>query len=163
MPPARRCRRGPRRPRRARPSTHAPRVETTRIRPHRRPLLRGAGPRRRTPTRVDPRPRVLLHLTTTTPAKQRGRAPVTPLASGTGPYVDQLAALALAELHRALGCGEQCVVAAAPDIDAGMKARAPLADDDRARRHQGAVVDLDTKSLGIGVPAVSGGPATFGL
>ena len=58
------------------------------------------------------------------------RAGATALLGGED--VDELAALAQAELHLAVGHGEQGVVAAAADVLAGVEPGAPLADDDRA-------------------------------
>ena len=56
------------------------------------------------------------------------------VGAGDRQHVDELAALAAAELHLAVGEGEQRVVAAAADVLAGVEAGAPLAHDDGARR-----------------------------
>ena len=71
-----------------------------------------------------------------------------------GQDVDQLAALAGAELHHAVGLGEQRVVAADTDVLTRVELGAALTDDDRASGHDGAVVDLDTEALGVGVTPV---------
>src|SRR5215210_6322317 len=86
------------------------------------------------------------------------------LALGRGrQHVDQLAALALPELHDAGRRGEERVVAAPPDVLAGVEARAALADDDPAGLHRLAVVQLHAEALGVGVTPVAGGTATLGL
>src|SRR5262249_40271246 len=83
--------------------------------------------------------------------------------SGGGQDVDDFAALALAELHLAVGEGEQRVVAAAADVLTRVHARTALADDDRAGRDRRAVERLHAEALGVGVPPVAGGAATLGL
>src|SRR3954451_6271050 len=77
--------------------------------------------------------------------------------------VDELAALALAELHLAGGEGEEGVVAAASDVLTGVEAGAALAHDDRAGLDGGAVEHLHAEALRCGVTAVPGGPAALGL
>src|SRR4051794_9432511 len=77
--------------------------------------------------------------------------------------VDDLAALALAELDRALDQREQRVVATDADVLAGVELGAALADDDRPGVHLLAAERLDAEALGVGVPAVAGGTATLGL
>src|SRR4051794_34963503 len=78
-------------------------------------------------------------------------------------HVDELAALAAAELHRARRHGEQRVIAAPAHVLTGMEAGAPLAHDDGAGLHQRAVVDLDAEALSGGITPVPGGAPTFGL
>ena len=65
-----------------------------------------------------------------------------PVAS-VGEDVHQLAASSSAELHHAIGCGEQCVVAAQAHVVARMELGAPLPDQDAAGTNPTAVVDLD--------------------
>ena len=63
-----------------------------------------------------------------------GRVPPPSSRLGCGrDDVDELAAPAVAELHGAVGGGEQRVVAALADVLAGVEPGAPLAHDDRAR------------------------------
>ena len=71
--------------------------------------------------------------------------------------VHELAAGAAAELDHAVGGGEKGVVAATAHVVAGVELGSPLADDDRAGGHLGAVVDLHAEALGIRVTAVPGG------
>jgi hypothetical protein len=86
------------------------------------------------------------------------------VGSGVGGVdVDDLAALALAELHGAVDEGEQRVVATDADVLAGVHPRAALADDDRAGGDLRAVEHLDAQALGVGVTTVAGGPAALGL
>ena len=54
----------------------------------------------------------------------------------------------IAELHGAGGRGEQRVVAAAADVDAGMEVGAALADDDLAGLDDLAAEPLDAEPLG---------------
>src|SRR5690348_11519500 len=77
--------------------------------------------------------------------------------------VDELPALAGAELDLAGRQCEQRVVAALADVLAGMNAGAPLADDDRPRVHLAAVEHLHTEALGLGVATVPRRTATLGL
>src|SRR5205807_8345454 len=77
--------------------------------------------------------------------------------------VDELPALAGAELDLAGGQGEERVVAALADVLAGVNARAPLADDDRASVHLATVEHLHTQALGLGIAAVPSRTATLGL
>src|SRR5205085_6237120 len=70
--------------------------------------------------------------------------------------VDEAAAAAGAELHLAVGGGEQRVVAAPADVVAGVELGAPLTDDDRAGAHGGAVEDLHPEPLGGRVTPVAG-------
>ena len=78
-----------------------------------------------------------------------------------GDDVDELAAAATAELHHAVGGGEQGVVTAAADVLAGVELRAALADDDRAGADRGSRVHLHAESLRGGVAAVAGGRGTL--
>src|SRR5690606_20376435 len=86
-----------------------------------------------------------------------------PCSVGDGQDVDHLAVPAGAELDRAVRRGEQRVVAAPADVEAGVDLRAALADEDRAGGHEVAVVGLDAESLAVGVTAVPGGAAALGL
>ena len=70
--------------------------------------------------------------------------------------VDDLAVAALAELDDAVRLGEERVVAADPDVEAGVPFGAALAHDDRARRHYLAAVTLPTQTLRVGVASVTG-------
>src|SRR5690554_1861847 len=70
--------------------------------------------------------------------------------------VDELAALALAELHPAVDRGEEGVVAAATHVLTGVELGAPLADEDRAGGHLVAVEHLHAEALCVGVAAVPG-------
>src|SRR6476646_8679553 len=85
------------------------------------------------------------------------------MGSGGRQNVHVFAALALGELHRAVGLGEERVVAAPPDVLAGMELGAALAHDDGAGGDDRAVVHLHPEALGLGVTAVAGGAATLGL
>src|SRR3546814_865429 len=85
------------------------------------------------------------------------------LPSVEGQDVDQLAPVAGPELHHAVAGGEERVVAALADVQSGMEPRAPLADEDRSGRHDGAVERLHAEALGFGVTAVPGGTAALGL
>src|SRR6478609_4343954 len=57
--------------------------------------------------------------------------------------------------------GEEGVVLADADVEAGVEAGAALADDDRAGADGLAAVGLDAEVLGVGVAAVPGGAAAF--
>ena len=83
--------------------------------------------------------------------------------SGLGEDVDQLAPLAVAELHLAVREGEQGVVATAADVLAWMEVGAALAHDDGAGGDGRAVEDLDAEPLGVRITAVAGGAAALGL
>ena len=80
-----------------------------------------------------------------------------------GVDVDQLAVVALAELHLAVHQGEQRVVPAAADVAARVELGAPLADDDGAGRDGRPVEHLDAEALRVGVPPVAGRAAALGL
>ena len=69
--------------------------------------------------------------------------------------IDDLAALARAELHRTVGQREQRVVAATPDVLARVELGAALAHDDGAGGHGLAVEHLHAEALGIGIAAVT--------
>src|SRR5205823_1835549 len=69
--------------------------------------------------------------------------------------VDEVAAAARAELHHAVGLGEQRVVAAEADVEARVPLRAALADDDRPRGDGLTAVALDPESLRLGVATVA--------
>ena len=71
--------------------------------------------------------------------------------------VDDLAALALAELDGAVDEREQGVVATDADVAARVELGAALADDDRARSDLAAAEDLDAEALSVGVASVAGG------
>src|SRR5581483_4010242 len=77
--------------------------------------------------------------------------------------VDELAALAGAELDLAGGEGEERVVAADADVLTGVDAGAALADDDGAGVHLAAVEDLHAEPLGLGIAAVPSRTAALGL
>src|SRR5688572_7129767 len=64
--------------------------------------------------------------------------------------------LAALELHGAVLQREDRVVAAEADVEAGLKLRAALADDDRAGRHGLAAVGLHAAVLRVAVAAVLG-------
>jgi hypothetical protein len=68
-----------------------------------------------------------------------------------------------AELHLAVGLGEQRVVATMADIVARVKMRATLTHDNRAGTDRRAVEDLHAEALGVRVTAVAGGTPAFGL
>ena len=70
--------------------------------------------------------------------------------------VDELAALAGAELHGALCQGEQCVVSTLTDVLARMDTGATLANEDGSGSHFLTVEPLDAETLRIGVAAVAG-------
>src|SRR6188508_521623 len=59
------------------------------------------------------------------------------------------------ELDRAGDLGEQRVVLAAPDVEAGIEAAAALADEDGAAGHDVAVEPLDAEALRIAVTPVA--------
>ena len=59
------------------------------------------------------------------------------------------------EFHVAVGGGEQGVVAAAPDVVAGVEVVAALAHDDRARRDLLTTETLHAQALGHGITAVA--------
>src|SRR5690606_30230177 len=71
--------------------------------------------------------------------------------------VDDLAAALDAELDGAAGQREQRVVAATPDIAAGVEVGAALADDDLACVDDLAAETLHAETLGIGIATVLGG------
>src|SRR3954465_3002159 len=71
--------------------------------------------------------------------------------------VDDLAAALLAELDRARREGEQGVVAATADVDAGVEVGAALADEDLARVDDLAAEALHAEALRVGVATVAGG------
>ena len=60
-----------------------------------------------------------------------------------GENVDHLSAGSSAELHHAVGCSEQGVVAAQAHVVSRMELGPPLPDQDTAGTHPTAVVDLD--------------------
>ncbi len=62
-----------------------------------------------------------------------------------------------AELDRTGREGEQGVVAAAADVDAGVEVGAALADDDLARADDLAAEALHAEALRVGVATVAGG------
>jgi hypothetical protein len=68
---------------------------------------------------------------------------------------DRLAAAPGAELDRACAQREERVVAAPPDIEAGVELRAALPDQDLARVDGLAAEPLDAQPLGVGVAAVA--------
>src|SRR4029079_11919185 len=72
-----------------------------------------------------------------------------------GDDVDDLAVAALAELHDAVGLGEERVVAALADVESGMPLRAALTHDDRARGDDLGAVTLDAQTLRVGVTPVT--------
>src|SRR5690606_19379957 len=84
-------------------------------------------------------------------------------AVGRRDDVDELAALALAELHAAGGEGEERVVATAAHVLTGVEAGAALAHQDRTGGHERAVEGLHAEALRAGVAAVAGGAAALGL
>src|SRR4051794_2371073 len=57
-------------------------------------------------------------------------------------------------LHVAGGRREERVVLADADVDAGVKHRAALADEDRARVHELATEGLQAQALALGIAAV---------
>src|SRR5262245_20981711 len=59
------------------------------------------------------------------------------------------------ELHVAVDLGEQRVVRADPDVEAGLESRAALAHQDGAAGHELAGEPLDAEHLGIRIAAVS--------
>src|SRR5262245_60315230 len=65
------------------------------------------------------------------------------------------------ELDLAADLGVERVVLADADVVAGMDARAALADDDAARRHQLTAVALHSQALGFGIAAVARTAACF--
>ena len=69
--------------------------------------------------------------------------------------VDGLAAALDAELDRTGGRGEQRVVAATADVDAGVEVGAALADEDLAGLDDLAAEPLDAEALGVGVATVA--------
>jgi hypothetical protein len=69
--------------------------------------------------------------------------------------VDGLAAALDTELHRTGRGGEQGVVTATTDIDAGVEVRAALADDDLAGLDDLTAESLDAQTLSVGFAAVS--------
>src|SRR5687767_9261773 len=77
--------------------------------------------------------------------------------------VDQPPLVALAEVDGAGRGGEEGVVGALHHVETGVITGAPLAHEDRARRHRLAGEALDAQALGLGVTAVAGAPAAFGL
>ena len=75
---------------------------------------------------------------------------------------DLLAVLAQTlEADNAVRLGEQGVVAADTDVDAGMDVGAALANKNVARENELTVGALGTKALGLGVAAVLGRAHTF--
>src|SRR5580704_17606953 len=58
------------------------------------------------------------------------------------------------EEHHTIGKGEQGVVLAAADVEAGMIAGAALPHDDTAGAHALAAVNLDAQSLAVGLATV---------
>ncbi len=92
-----------------------------------------------------------------------GKRGLTGLGFGLGEDVDQAATLTGAELHLALGEGEEGVVAAPAHVDTGVEVGPPLAHDDGPGVDRGAVEHLHSESLGVGIPPVSSGAAAFGL
>jgi len=69
--------------------------------------------------------------------------------------VDRLASTLFAELDGAGRRGEQCVVTATTDVDAGVEVGATLADDDLARLDDLAAEALDAEPLRVGVATVA--------
>src|SRR5207302_4860423 len=78
-------------------------------------------------------------------------------------HVDQATTFAAAELDPTVRDGKQGVIAASADVVARMEVGAPLANDDGASLHGGAVIDLDPEPLGVAVPPVAGRAAAFRL
>src|SRR5262245_9176284 len=68
---------------------------------------------------------------------------------------DQLVVAPALEADISVGLGEQGVIDADADIDAGLESRAALADEDAARGHELAAEPLDAEPLRVGIPAVS--------
>src|SRR5271167_2524813 len=89
-------------------------------------------------------------------------APGSWTADSDGQDVDQLAALARAELDHTIAHGEQRVVAPPAHVHPRVEVGAPLADQDRAGLDSRAIEGLHPEALGPRVTAVSGGTATFG-
>ena len=80
----------------------------------------------------------------------------------SGIHASLLAILAeLLEAEHAVRLGEQSVVAADTDVDAGMDVGAALANKNVARENELTVGALGTKALGLGVAAVLGRAHTF--
>src|SRR2546430_2305830 len=75
--------------------------------------------------------------------------------------VDSLATALHAELDRTRLQGEQRVVAATADVDAGVELGAALADQDLTGLDHLAAVALDAEVLGIGIATVAGAGRTL--
>src|SRR5207342_3155814 len=76
-------------------------------------------------------------------------------------HVDDLAALRVPELDRALDEGEQRVVTTATDTLPRVELRAALADQDLARVHGLAAEPLDAQPLRVRVAPVAGAGRTL--
>src|SRR5208283_4185584 len=90
-------------------------------------------------------------------ASRRDGRSVPEIALGGGLDADELAhAPAVAELHHAGHLGEERVVLAPADIQAGLDLGAALTDDDGTTGDQLSAEDLHAQPLCIGVAAVFG-------
>ena len=77
-------------------------------------------------------------------------------------YAHTLAVLAHPlEPDGAVRLGEQGIVGADPDVQAGVDMGAALAHQDIAREHKLPVGPLDAQAFGFGIPAVFGGSHSF--
>src|SRR5690606_12075785 len=85
------------------------------------------------------------------------------VAASGGDDVDVLAVVRAPghELHLAVGGGEEGVIAAHADVDAGVNAGAALTDDDVARQNLLAAKALDAKAFAFGVASVTGAATSF--
>ena len=71
-------------------------------------------------------------------------------------YIDKFATLAGSELDGSFGESEERVVSTPPDVFARVNTSTTLADDDGAGMDSLAVKTLHTKTLALGVAAVTG-------
>src|SRR5665213_535506 len=109
---------------------------------------------------------VLLPLRPHRPGKRDGRAEARPsgrvlvrreVSDLGGDDVDDLATALAAELDRTGGEGEQGVVAATADVDAGVEVGAALADEDLARTDDLTTEALHAEALRVRVTTVASG------
>lgn len=80
-----------------------------------------------------------------------------------GEFAGEVGDFFVLEGYRAIGKGEEGVVAALLDVLAGMKLRAALSDDDFTGMDDLAAKALHAEALGYGVSAELGGSARFSM
>ena len=91
----------------------------------------------------------------------RGARLVICMEAGSGFGVLAHVDFATLELHKAIGFGENGVVLAQADIEAGLELGAALTHDDGAALGELTAIELDATVLRVGVATVLGGTLSF--